>query len=90
MSYVSLVSCEGAVNALAHEGRRPFEAFYQSNEDFDAGVFQVKDDVLKRVARALYERMWGTAATSFKRGPTERLHRNVCALSKGVLYVCFV
>jgi hypothetical protein len=50
MSYVSLVSCEGAVNALAHEGCRHFEAFNQSNEDFDVGVFQVKDDVLKRVA----------------------------------------
>ena len=59
MSYASLVSCERATNALACEGCRHFEAFDQSNEDFDASVFQVEDDVLKRSTRALYDRMWG-------------------------------
>jgi hypothetical protein len=39
ISYVLLVSYEGAANALAHEGCRHFEAFDWSNEDFDAGVF---------------------------------------------------
>jgi hypothetical protein len=39
MSYASLVSCEGATNVLAHEGCRHFEAFDQSNKNFDAGVF---------------------------------------------------
>jgi hypothetical protein len=39
MSYTSLISCEGAANALAHEVCRHFEAFYRSNEDFDVGVF---------------------------------------------------
>jgi hypothetical protein len=53
MSYASLVSCEGVVNALAREGCKHFKAFYQSNEDFDAGVFQVEDDMLKHSARAL-------------------------------------
>ena len=35
MSYASLVTCEGVVNALSREGYRNFEAFDQSNEDFD-------------------------------------------------------
>jgi hypothetical protein len=39
MSYVLLVSSEGAVNTLAHEGCMQFEAFDRSNEEFDAGVF---------------------------------------------------
>jgi hypothetical protein len=28
-------------------------------EDFDRGIFQVKDDVLKRSVGTLYARMWG-------------------------------
>jgi hypothetical protein len=39
MSYVSLVTCEGAANALSHERCRHFEAFNRGNKDFDAGVF---------------------------------------------------
>jgi hypothetical protein len=42
---------------LAREGCRHFEAFDWSNEDFDAIVFQVEDDVLKRSAGVLYDRM---------------------------------
>ena len=30
-----------------------------ADEDFDRGVFQIEDDVLKRSAGALYDRMWG-------------------------------
>jgi hypothetical protein len=59
MSYASLVTCEGAMIALSREGCRHFEAFDQVNEDFDAGVFRIEDDVLKRSAGALYDRMWG-------------------------------
>ena len=39
MSYVSLVTCEGATNVLSQEGCRHFEVFDQANEDFDRGVF---------------------------------------------------
>jgi hypothetical protein len=59
MSYTSLVTYEGAVNALSHVGYRHFEAFDQSNEDFDQGLFQVEDVVLKHSVGALYDRMWG-------------------------------
>jgi hypothetical protein len=59
MSYASLVTCEGTANALSREGCRHFEAFDKSNEDFDQGVFQVEDDVLKHSSRVLYDRMCG-------------------------------
>jgi hypothetical protein len=59
MSFVSLITCEGAANALSHEGCRHFEVFDLANEDFDRGIFQVEDKVLKRSAGALYDRMWG-------------------------------
>jgi hypothetical protein len=39
MSYASLITCEGAANALSREGCMHFEAFDQSNEDFDHEVF---------------------------------------------------
>jgi hypothetical protein len=59
MSFASLITCEGAVNALSREGCRHFEVFDRSDEDFDRGIFQVEDEVLKRSTVALYDRMWG-------------------------------
>jgi hypothetical protein len=59
MSYASLVTCEGVANALSREGYKHFKAFDQSDEDFNQGVFQVEDDMLKRATGALYDRMWG-------------------------------
>jgi hypothetical protein len=59
MSFASLITCEGAVNALSREGCEHFEVFDQSDEDFEHGILQVEDPVLKRSAGALYDRMWG-------------------------------
>jgi hypothetical protein len=59
MFFSSLITSEGAANALSREGCRHFEVFDRSNEDFDRGIFHVKDEVLKRSAGALYDRMWG-------------------------------
>jgi hypothetical protein len=72
MSYASLVTCGGAVNALSHEGCRHFEVFDRVTEDFDSGIFQVGDEVLKRSAGVLYDRMWGPhGRNTVGRGPTE-------------------
>jgi hypothetical protein len=57
MAYASLVTCEGAVNALSREGYKHFEAFEQSNSDLDREVFHVEDLSFKRPAGALFERM---------------------------------
>jgi hypothetical protein len=59
MSFASLITCEGAVNALSREGCGHFEVFDRLDEDFKRGIFQVEDPVLKQSARALYDRMWG-------------------------------
>jgi hypothetical protein len=59
MSFASLITYEGAANALSREGCRHFEVFDRSNEDFDRGIFQVRDEVLKRSTAALYDRIWG-------------------------------
>jgi hypothetical protein len=47
MSFASLVTCEGAMNALSHEGYGHYEAFDRSNEDFGREIFQVEDPVMK-------------------------------------------
>jgi hypothetical protein len=39
MSFAALVTCEGAVNALSHEGCRHFEVFDRSDEDIERGIF---------------------------------------------------
>jgi hypothetical protein len=49
----------GAANALSREGCRHFEVFDRANEDFNRGVFQIEDDMLKHFDGALYDRMWG-------------------------------
>jgi hypothetical protein len=59
MSFASLVTREGAVNALSHEGCRHFEVFDQSDENFKREIFKVEDPVLKQSAGALFDRMWG-------------------------------
>jgi hypothetical protein len=72
MSFASLITCEGAANALSHEGCRHFEVFDRSDEDFDREVFQVEDVVLKRSAGALYDRMWAPRSRDTVRERSDR------------------
>jgi hypothetical protein len=53
MSYASLVTCEGAMNALSREGCRHFEVFDQADEDFDRDIYKVEDPVVKESAGAI-------------------------------------
>jgi hypothetical protein len=59
MSFTSVVTYEGAMNALSREGCRHFEAFERSDKGFEHEIFQVEDPVMKRSAGALFDRMWG-------------------------------
>jgi hypothetical protein len=59
MSYASLVTCEGAMNALSREGCRHFEVFDQADEDFERDIYKVEDPIVKESAGAIYDRMWG-------------------------------
>jgi hypothetical protein len=59
MSYASLVTCEGAMNALSREGCRHYEVFDQSDEDFEREIYKVEDLVVKEFVGALFDQMWG-------------------------------
>jgi hypothetical protein len=59
MSYASLVTCEGVMNALSHEGSRHYEVFDRSDEDFEHEIYKVEDPMVKESAGALFDRMWG-------------------------------
>jgi hypothetical protein len=93
MSFASLVICEGAVNALSHEGCRHFKVFDRSDEDFERGIFQVEDPVLKRSAGALYDRMWGPHGRDIVRERSDRAMEQVRIFSICVcmcMYIFFV
>jgi hypothetical protein len=59
MSFASLVTCEGAMNALSREGCRHYEVFDQSDENFEREIFKADDPMVKQSAGALFDRMWG-------------------------------
>jgi hypothetical protein len=59
MSFASLVTCEGAMNALSREGCSHYEVFDRCDEDFGREIFKVEDPVVKDSAGALFDRMWG-------------------------------
>jgi hypothetical protein len=77
MSFASLITCEGAMNALSREGCGHFEVFDRSDEDFEHRIFQVEHPVLKRSARALYDRMWGPHGRETVRERSDRAMEQV-------------
>jgi hypothetical protein len=79
MSFASLITCEGAANALSREGCRHFEVFDRATEGFVQGIFQVEDEVLKRSAGALYDRMKGPHGRDTIQERSDRALEQVCA-----------
>jgi hypothetical protein len=100
MSYASLVTCEGAMNALSREGCRHFEVFDQANEDFERDIYKVEDPVVKESASAIYDRMWGPHGCEVVRERAEPARAQVtfgvclafagCGLCVGSLNLCVV
>jgi hypothetical protein len=94
MVYASLVTCEGAMNALSREGCRHFEVFDQADEDFERDIFKVEDPVVKESAGALYDRMWGLHGREVVRERAETARAQVafsfvwCLLDVGCVCVC--
>ena len=80
MSYASLVTCEGAMNAHSREGCRHFEVFEQADEDFERDVYKVEDPVVKESAGALYDRMWGPHGREVVRERAETARAQVTLL----------
>jgi multidrug efflux pump subunit AcrA (membrane-fusion protein) len=100
MSYASLVTCEGAMNALSREGCRHFEVFDQADEDFERDIYKVEDPIVKESAGAIYDRMWGPHGREVVRERAETARAQVtfgfcltfagCGLCVGLLTLCAV
>ena len=94
MSYASLVTCEGAMNALSREGCRHYEVFDQADEDFERDIYKVEDPIVKESAGALYDRMWGPHGREVVRERAETARGQVMfdfclvLLNVGYMWVC--
>jgi hypothetical protein len=77
MSYASLVTCEGAMNALSHEGCKHYEVFDQSDYNFEREIFKVEDPVVKDSVGALFDRMWGPHGREAVRERSDRAREQV-------------
>jgi hypothetical protein len=84
MSFASLVTCEGATNALSREGCNHYEGFDRSDKDFRRKIFKVEDPVVKDSAGALFDRMWGPHGREAVRERSDRAREQVS------LVCCFV
>jgi hypothetical protein len=91
MSFASLVTCEGAVNALSHEGCMHYEVFDQADENFEREIFKVEDPMLKQSAGALFDRMWGPHDREAVRERSDRAIDHVKAIFVWLyVWVCVV
>jgi hypothetical protein len=77
MSFASLVTCEGAMNALSREGCMHYEVFDQSDENFEREIFKAEDPVVKQSAGALFDRMWGSHGWEAVRERADRAREQV-------------
>jgi hypothetical protein len=77
MSFASLVTCEGAMNALSREGCSHYEVFDRSDEDFGREIFKVEDPVVKDSVGALFDRMWGPHGREVVRERSDRARDQV-------------
>jgi hypothetical protein len=84
MSFASLVTYEGAMNALSREGCKHYEVFDRSDEDFGREIFKVEDPMVKDSVGALFDRMWGPHGREAVRERSERAREQVS------LICCFV
>jgi hypothetical protein len=100
MSYASLVTCEGAMNALSREGCWHFEVFDQADEDIKRDIDKIEDPIVKESVGALYDRMWGPHGQEVVRERAETARGQVmlgfclvfvgCGLCVGLLNLCAV
>jgi hypothetical protein len=80
MSFASLVTCEGAMNALSREGCRHYEVFDQADENFEREIFKTEDPVVKQSVGALFNRMWGPHGREAVRERSDRAIEQVKAV----------
>jgi hypothetical protein len=91
MSFASLVTCEGAMNALSRERCRHYEVFDQADKNFEREIFKVEDPVVKQSAGALFDRMWGPHGREAVRERSDRAIEQVKAIFVWLyVWVCVV
>jgi hypothetical protein len=100
MSFASLVTCKGAMNALSREGCSHYEVFDRCDENFGREIFKVEDPVVKDSAGALFDRMWGPHGREVVRERSDRARDQVkfvfclvfveCGVCVGLLNRCAV
>jgi hypothetical protein len=88
MSFASLVTCEGAMNALSREGCRHYEVFDQSDESFEREILNAEDPVVKQSAGAIFARMWGAHGREAVRERSDRAREQVKVIIFVWLVVC--
>jgi hypothetical protein len=88
MSFASLVTCKGAMNALSREGCRHYEVFDQADESFERKIFKAEDPVVKQSAGALFDRMWGAHGREAVRERSDRAREQVKVIIFGWLVAC--
>jgi hypothetical protein len=88
MSFASLVTYEGAMNALSREGCRHYEVFDQSDESFEREIFKAEDPVVKQSVGALFDRMWGAHGREAVRERSDRAREQVKVIIFVWLVVC--
>jgi SpoVK/Ycf46/Vps4 family AAA+-type ATPase len=80
MSFASLVTCEGAMNALSREGCRHYEVFDQTDESFEREIFKAEGPVVKQSVGALFDRMWGAHGCEAVRERSDRAREQVTVI----------
>jgi hypothetical protein len=80
MSFASLVTCKGAMNALSREGCKHYEVFDQADKNFESEIFKVEDPVVKQSARELFDRMWSPNGREAVRDRSDRAIEQVKAV----------
>jgi hypothetical protein len=94
MSFASLVTCEGTLNALSREGCSHYEVFDRSDEDFGREIYKVEDPMVKDSAGALFDRMWGLYGREVVRKRSDRARDQVkfvfciVSLNVGIRWLC--
>jgi hypothetical protein len=87
MSFASLITCEGAVNALSREGCRHYEVFDQSDDNFEREIFKADDPVVKQSAGTLFDRMWGPHGREAVRERSDRAREQVKVIFRVIVRV---
>jgi hypothetical protein len=88
MSFTSLVTCEGAMNALSREGCRHYEVFDQSDESFEREIFKAEDPIVKQSVGALFDRMWVAHGREAVRERSDRAREQVKVIIFVLLVAC--